>query len=330
MAELRRHPILGEWVVVCPGRADYVSERCQSPCLFCPGNEGLCGVEICSTEPSPGAGSSNSRIRVVAGSPPLFQIEGGLGKRAVGMCDCMLSVGAHEIVIETPLHHDDLDSLDDGGLRGLFDVLRSRCADLARDERFRHITIFKLNASNATGNRVHPVWDILATPFIPRAVKDELQGAQQYFLLKERCVFCDYIRQEAAAKDRVVLQDPHAIAVVPYAARFPFEIWLMPLEHSPDFGRARDDVALGIARILKALVAALKRLDDYQGYIISIHTAPARRGKEGAWQTLDQDYHWHIEVRPRLDGVDGIRDSVGFYLNSVPSEEAARILRSRL
>jgi UDPglucose--hexose-1-phosphate uridylyltransferase len=330
MAELRRHPILGEWVVVCPGREDYISERSQPPCQFCPGNEDRCGVEIRATAPSPGSGGPGARVRVVAGSPPLFQIEGGLEKRAVGMCDCMQSVGAHEIVIETPVHNDDLDSLDDNALHSLFDVLRRRWADLARDERFRHITMFKLNACDIRGNRVHPVWDIVATPFIPRAVKDELHGAKQYFLLKERCAFCDYIRQEAAAKERIVIQDPRTIAVLPYAARFPFEMWLMPLEHSPDFGRAREDVTLAMAQALKALVAMLKRLDDYKGYMVSIHTAPARRGKEGAWQTLDQDYHWHMEVRPRLNGADGIRESVGFYLNSMPSEEAARILRSPL
>lgn len=327
MAELRRHPILGEWVVICPEMEDYLSERCQAPCLYCHGNEDSCGVEIYSIEAPSGNGSSDGRIRVVAGSPPLFQIEGGLGKHAVGMCDCMQSVGAHEIVIESPVHDADLDSLDDETLCGIFDVLRSRSADLARDHRFRHISIFKLNACNDSGNRVHPVWDIVATPFIPRMIKDELRGAKQYFLHKERCAFCDYTRQEAAARERVIFQDPHTIAILPYAARFPFEIWLLPLRHSPDFGAASGDESLSAARSLKRLVTALKQLEHYKGYMISLHSAPVRRAKAGAWETIDQDYHWHMELKPRLNGVDGVHESAGFHMNSMPSEEAACILR---
>lgn len=330
MAELRRHPILGEWVVICPEREDYLSERCQSPCPYCPGNEDRCGVEIYAGNPLSVNGDEDGAIRVVAGSPPLFKIEGGLGKRAVGMCDCMQSIGAHEIVIESPAHDDDLDSLDDSALCALFNVLRLRSADLARDERFRHVTMFRLNTCDDSGNRTHPVWDIVATPFIPRQIKDELYGAKQYFLHKERCAFCDYIRQEADEKERVIIQDPHTIAILPYAARFPFEIWLMPLRHAPDFGAAGEDESLSIARSLKRLITAFKHLENYEGYMISIHTAPVRHNKEGAWRTLDQDYHWHMEIRPRLNGVDGIRESVGFHLNSVPSEEAALVLRSHL
>jgi UDPglucose--hexose-1-phosphate uridylyltransferase len=327
---LRRHPILGEWVVICPERVDYLSERCQSPCAYCPGNEGRRGVEIYTRNPLPGSGDGGGPIRVVAGSPPLFKIEGGLGKRAVGMCDCMQSIGAHEIVIESPVHDDDLDSLDERVLCAVFDVLRLRSLDLARDERFRHVTMFRLSTCNESGDRVHPVWDIVATPFIPRQIKDELHGAKQYFLHKERCAFCDYIRQEAAGKERVIIQDPHAIAVLPYAARFPFEIWLMPVKHAPDFGAAGEAESLSMARSLKRIVAAFKCLEHYEGYMISIHTAPVRRRKEGAWQTLDQDYHWHMELRPRLNGADGIRESVGFHLNPVPSEEAALVMRSHL
>ena len=330
MAELRRHPILGEWVVICPEREDHLSERCHAPCLYCGGNEDRCGVEIYASEPPSDNGNSNGRIRVVAGSPPLFQIEGGLGKRAVGMCDCMQSIGAHEVVIESPAHDGDLDTLDDETVCGLLDVLRLRSADLMRDERFRHITMFKLNTCNDSGNRVHPVWDIVATPFIPRTIKDELRGAKQYFLHKERCAFCDYTRQEADAIERVIIQDPHTIAILPYAARFPFEIWLLPLRHSPDFGTATAEETLSIARSLKRLIAALKRLEHYRGYMVSIHTAPVRRKKPGAWKTIEQDYHWHIELRPRLNGVDGVRESVGFHMNSMPSEEAAGVLRSYL
>ncbi len=330
MAELRRHPVFREWVVVFPERVDYLAGRLGPSCLYCPGNEGRRGTGIYTREWASADGHPGGRIEVVAGSPPLFKIEGDLDKHAVGMCDCMQGIGAHEVVIESPAHDDDLESLDDRALSALFDVLRRRWADLAGDERFRHITMSRLDTCDDSGNRVHPVWDIVATPFIPRSIKDELLGAKQYFLHKERCAFCDYIRQEAAAEERVVIDDPHTIAIVPYAARFPFEIWLMPPQHSPDFAAAGEEETLAVARALRSLVGALKRLEQYKGYMVSVHTAPIRRERDDAWQTIDQDYHWYIELRPRLNGVDGMTESAGFHLNPVPSEEAARILKSHL
>jgi UDPglucose--hexose-1-phosphate uridylyltransferase len=330
MAELRRHPIYGEWVVVCPEREGYFSDRCLTPCTYCRGGEERRGVEIYAAPAPRGSGDGGGMVRVVAGSPPLFQIEGDLGKRAVGMCDCMESVGAHEIVIESPSHEADLDSIDAERLSGIFNVIRLRSADLARDKRFHHVGVFKLNHCDHTGNRVHPVWDIVATPFIPRAIKDELRGAKQYFLHKERCAFCDYIRQEAAAKERVIIHDQHTIAILPYAARFPFEIWLMPLAHSPDFNSCSAAESITMARALKKVIRALKQLENYKGYIVSIHTAPTRRKKLGAWQTIEQDYHWHLEIKPLLDGLDGIREAVGFHMKPMPSEEAARLLRACL
>ena len=111
---------------------------------------------------------------------------------------------------------------------------------------------------------------------------------------------------------------------------FPFEIWLMPLNHSPDFGAASGEESLSFARALKRLIGAYKQLEHYRGYMLSIHTAPVRTAGEGDWETIDQDFHWHMELRPRLNGADGITESVGFHLNSVPSEEAARILRQYL
>jgi UDPglucose--hexose-1-phosphate uridylyltransferase len=167
----------------------------------------------------------------------------------------------------------------------------------------------------------------MATPFVPGPTKEELKGCARYFSYKERCVLCDYIRQEKEAGTRLVCQEPHALAVSPYAARFAYEVWVLPTRHSPDFGSVGTDEIGSAARVLKRLAGAMMQLPQSRGYVIGLHTAPFRRPRPGAWKTIELDYHWHFEVRPRLDVSDGLREFGGFHLNPVPPEEAAATLQ---
>ena len=68
-------------------------------------------------------------------------------------------------------------------------------------------------------------------------------------------------------------------------------------------------------------------LPESHGYVVNLHTAPYRKPKPGSWKTIDADYHWHLDVKPRLDLLNGLKESGGFHLNPVPPEAAAEILR---
>ena len=324
MAELRRHPVSGEWVVICPEKN--TTRRCDggNGCIFCPGNEGLTGSEVYRVN---GGGDSDSpgwRIRVVAESPPLFHIEGDFSKKAAGLCDCMEAIGAHEVLIESPAHDTELEGLEEGHIAAVLSVLKTRAADLARDDRLRQVFIFKVRTVDPV---THPSWHIVSTPFVPGTIKEELKGSARYFSYKERCVLCDYISQEKKTGARVICDEPHAIAISPYAARFPYEVWVLPTGHSPDFETIGGDEIRSLAAILKRVTSALVRLPESRGYVINLHTAPFRKPKPGAWETIDRDYHWHLDIRPRLDLLNGLKESGGFHVNPVSPEAAAEALR---
>jgi UDPglucose--hexose-1-phosphate uridylyltransferase len=72
-------------------------------------------------------------------------------------------------------------------------------------------------------------------PILPINVTQELEGAKQYFLYKERCVFCDIIRQEMDGGTRVVAENENFLTLAPYAPRFPFETWILPKQHESSF-----------------------------------------------------------------------------------------------
>jgi UDPglucose--hexose-1-phosphate uridylyltransferase len=326
LAELRRHPVSGEWVVICPEKSTLISSDGGDGCIYCPGNETRTGQEILRVGANGSTGGSDWKVRVVAESPPLFHVEGDFGKKAAGICDRMEAIGAHEIVVESPYHDIEFEDLDDAQTYRLLDTLRMRSEDLSKDRRLRQVLIFKVRSLTPECPRSHPTWHIVSTPFVPALIKQELNGSREYFAYKERCVLCDYIREELRVKARVIHEDSEAIAVSPYSARFPFEVWVLPLSHSPDFRSIRPEEISGVGRVLKRVIGGLKRLPNSEGYIVSIHTAPYRKPKADAWKTLDLDYHWHVQIRPRVDLLNGLKESGGFHLNPIPPEEAAKTI----
>ena len=154
-------------------------------------------------------------------------------------------------------------------------------------------------------------------------------GAKKYFADHERCVYCDLIAQECEAQERVVIENDHYVALVPFASRFPFEVWIVPKIHNCDFAKAASPSISSLSQILKELLTRLKIGLNDPGYNYVIHTAPFRRhtAKDAYWKTIEDDYHWHIEVMPRLTHVAGFEKGTGFYICAIPPESTAEFLR---
>jgi UDPglucose--hexose-1-phosphate uridylyltransferase len=130
-----------------------------------------------------------------------------------------------------------------------------------------------------------------------------------------------------ASKERLILDIDGFIAVVPFASRFPFEVWIMPKKHSPDFVTLDAGVRLELAKVIKKVLSKLKKGLNDPVYNYVLHTAPFRREKTGYWKSIDYDYHWHIEIIPRLTRVAGFEWGTGFYICPVTPEDAAKFLR---
>ena len=206
-------------------------------------------------------------------------------------------------------------------------------ADLERDPRFRYVLWFKNHGAIAGAGRIgHSRSQLIATPVTPLRVKEELVGARRYFEDKERCLVCDLLAQEREAKVRVVLDSTHIMVLCPFAARFPFELWIVPKRHSCDFTKAQPEEIADLAQVFKQILSRLKSVLDDPPYNYLLHTAPLRqpRGKIGHWKTIEEDYHWHIELIPRLTRVAGFEWGSGFYINPTPPEESAKYLREAI
>ncbi len=338
MSELRKDPLVGRWVIISTERArrpdeflpiSAPSEATQPDCPFCQGNEGETSPEIFSDRAQGSAPNTPGwNIRVVPSISPVLRVEGQLERKARGLYDVITGIGAHEIIVETPTHVASLAQLPHEQIRRVIDTYIQRMIDLERDERFKYVLLFKNCGRVAGEGRFrHSRSQLIALPVNPIRLKEELHGAQQYYELKERCLFCDVIRQELDAQKRIAAETTHFVAVTPFASRFPFEIWILPKGHSPDFNHLGLEQRSDLARILKAVLSKLSRVLDHPPYNAILHTAPFRRRKAGYWRSIDQDFHWHLEIMPRLTRVAGFEWGSGFYINPTSPEEAARFLR---
>ena len=285
-------------------------------CQFCAGHEDETPPEVLSYRD----GSNHWTLRVVPNKYPALRVEGAIEREGEGMFDKMSGIGAHEVIIECPDHKISLADLTDKNVENLFWAFRDRILDLKRDIRLRYVLLFKNHGEGAGASLEHSHSQLIALPVVPVQVQDEIDGGLRYYKFKERCVYCDMLRQEAASGARVVLDTDEILVATPYASRFPFETWVIPRRHRSHFETADASMIQSLAWAVRATIRKLERVLELPAYNFLIHTAPVQEGPM-------EHYHWHLEIIPRLTKVAGFEWGAGFYINPTPPEEAAQFLR---
>jgi UDPglucose--hexose-1-phosphate uridylyltransferase len=328
LPEFRRDPITGRWVIIATERArrpqDFSREQVVIKggrfCPFCPGNESKTPPEVLSYRTGGGANEPGWTLRVVPNKFPALRVEGDFDRQGDGIYDRMNGIGAHEVVIETPQHDLTLATMQDKAVEAVFWAYRDRILDLKKDGRMRYILVFKNHGEAAGASLEHSHSQLIALPVVPRRVVEEMEGSKKYFDSRERCIYCDIIRQEVQTGSRVVLETEHFVAVCPYAARFPFEVWILPRQHFSHFEASDAPVFANLSWVMPVVLREIDKVLEHPAYNFMIHTAPLQ-------DPAQPYYHWHIELIPKLTKVAGFEWGTGFYINPTSPEEAANFLR---
>jgi UDPglucose--hexose-1-phosphate uridylyltransferase len=326
--ELRKDPVVGRWVIIASDRSrrpsDFSPElprRRTSRCVFCEGNEDKTPPEILAARPPESRPDGPGwTYRVVANKFPALRIEGDLEPSGEGLFDRMNGVGAHEVVVESPDHAASLATMSIDAVADVLLAYRERVLDLKKDPRFEYVLVFKNYGEPAGASLEHPHSQLIATPIIPIMVLEELGGSARYWEMKERCVWCDILRQERRAGRRVILESNGFAVVAPFAPRFPFETWILPSRHRSSFEDSEIDEIRGLAAVLREFFRRLGAALNDPPFNFMLHTAPLRE------PTLDY-FHWHLEIIPKLTRVAGFEWGTGFFINPVPPEDATAALR---
>ena len=328
MPELRKDPIIGRWVIIATERGkrphDFVIEEEMVKggfCPFCPGNEHTTPPEIFAIrEPGTEPNTAGWHLRVVNNKFPALVLQGEPDRAGEGIFDKMNGIGTHEVIIENPDHQDTLASISVDDFVTVLTAYQERIKTLAQDPRFRYVLIFKNQGRAAGASLEHSHSQLIGLPIVPELVMEELNGSKFYYNWKERCVFCDMIRQETQQKKRLVLENDEFVALCPFAPRSPFEVWILPKTHFSSFVDLREESYRLLAEIFSE---TLKRLEKSLGkapYNFILHTAPIREPEIPY-------YHWHFEIMPKLTLMAGFEWGSGFFINPTPPEDAAQFLK---
>ncbi len=321
--ELRKDPITRSWVITGePGEA----APDDAPCRFCP--QSSRPTQVVGSMPAVDGGPWSARA--VVHPSPLYRIEGDPQRTGMGIYDNMRTVGAHEVLVENPQHDRPLWELSDAALAQFLKLAGQRIQDLKRDGRFKYITVFKNHGAAAGQEFEHPASQLTATTFVPRRVLYELRACRDYFEQKERCVFCDILAQEERQRTRIVETRGDYVALCPYAPRVPYETWLLPRPHEPNFETAvlRRENLSDLATLLRRTLRRI--LGVSEAFHLVLHTSPNTGGKGRMldyWKTLEEDYHWHIEIMPIVPGRSKSYTFKETYYTDVTPEAAAARLR---
>lgn len=329
MSQLRFDTSTGDWVVFAPSRAlrphHFGADRktpsapvSSTPCPFCPGNEAFTPPEIYAVRSPDGQGPW--RVRVIPNKFPALRIEADTRRIVEGPSfQYMEGCGAHEVIVESPDHSAILAQQSVEQIDLVLRTVQFRQQDLMRDRRFQAMIAFKNHGIAAGTSLEHPHWQMIATPVVPRFLREKYAVATEYFDRTGECLYSVKLEDELAAGKRILAQNSAYVAVLPYASHVPFETWIMPRRHRSAFSDVPADELRPLADLLRLVLLKLHTALDNPSYNLTIDTVC--RGDE------DKDYFlWHMRILPRLTTTAGFEMGSGMAINTVFPEDARNFL----
>jgi len=315
MPNLRQNIITGEWVVIAPERAkrpeDFVIEKKEKTkempkdCPFCvPGP--AYQTKIIETP----------NIYVIPNKFPSFIPEDAILEQGGDLYPSYKALGYHEVVI-LKNHLVDLQDISVAVMDELFYLYQERIKKHLQDAAVEYSMVIQNHGEDSGASIGHPHSQIFASSILPTYISREFKGAKKYFREHKNCVFCDLVKFEKEKAARIVLENNTYIAFCFFAARFPFEIWILPKNHQNYFEQIGKSLRIGLAQIMSSILKLLDRKLHDPAYNFFIHTSPPEEygGKEF--------YHWHIEITPRLSKYGGYELGSGTIIDIVSPEKAA-------
>jgi UDPglucose--hexose-1-phosphate uridylyltransferase len=315
--ELRKDAITGWWVAVLVERP-YAHERFAHPAMAV-SDGGAC--HNCVEPPGDGVRVRTLRAHAfrVAGveqpgraGPADSERQQGLG--LVG------DVGSWRTIAAPPGHHGRLADEDEAIVIEMLRHARDAIVAARAAGGTSYVQVVQNHGRQAGALTNHLCLDFYDLPQIPHRVGEELGGAARFVIREGTCPYCRLVRDEAASRERLVFEDAAGVAFAPYASRSPFELWVVPRQHEADFALASD---AGLTSAAETLRKVLRMLDALDGppYNLVLHTAPLH-------DRVEETYHWHWEIHPRLREIAGLELGTGLPVNPVSPETAVEELRS--
>lgn len=231
------------------------------------------------------------------------------------------AVGHHEVIVESPNHDEHPADARIPQLTLVINAYIDRLRELSKKPYVKYVSIFRNHGLEAGASLSHAHSQIIATPFIPKTVEEEMKTSKRFYAKNRKCVFCGVIKKECKGH-RLILENNHFAAFAPYASINPLEFWILPKKHQATLLNMTQAETKALAETLKTCLSALKKLVNDPPYNYGIHLAIDKNA--------GKHYHWHLEVYPKLAIWAGFEKSTGIYINTVTPEATAESLRKTI
>ena len=309
--DMREDILTGEWVAMAAHRQ---ARAFLPPKEFCP---------LCPTKSDFGTEVADSTFEVVVfenRSPSFSAPSDQLPPETIQ------ALGRCEVVVFSDQHEGSFGNLDLAQMRTVLSAWIDRTREISQLPYVEQVFVFENRGEEVGVTLNHPHGQIYSYPFITPRTTKMLQAAQAHFDKTKTPLLTSVIAREIKDEVRVIAQNEHWIAYVPFAARYPFEIHVAPKVFVPDLAELTDAVADAFPEVAKEV---LLRLDGVFGipmaYIAAWHQAPVRTGRDVL------GLHWQITSIRRAPGklkyLAGSEAAMGAFIMDLEPEQSAAQLR---
>jgi UDPglucose--hexose-1-phosphate uridylyltransferase len=326
MSEIRQNRLTGEWVIIAPERAKrggnlaQPRERVEIPswvatCPFCPGNEA--GNDECYRV----VGDDGQwTLRSVVNKFSVLSTAGELSGQSHGVGESVSGVGLHEVLVECREHHLTMALLPVAHVQRILEAYLHRFRAFYADSRVRHVIVFKNHGADAGASQQHPHSQIVGIPIVPGQVLERIERSRRIFAETGQCVACALIAEERDHQCRIIAENAHFIAFIPFAALSPYHLWIFPKTHAACFSALPAEALPALAALLRTVLAKVYGLLDNPAFNLIVRSLAPEECEA-------PHFHWYISIVPRVNKVAGFELGTGMYVNPSLPELSAAALR---
>lgn len=330
--EIRQDVTTGDYVIIATDRANRplqgiscskaVLEVDKTPhCPFCEGNESLTPPEVFAVRDHGRTDTPGWRVRIVPNKYPALHHQNHPSMAENPLFPKQPAMGVHEVVIETPVHNGDFGRLSDSDICAVFRAISDRQKFFYNLPFVKSVALFKNHGPMAGSSLMHPHWQIATLPMVPPAISRRLERLDDFYKQHGQCILCKMAQEEIISDERILFEKSGMVVFHPFASRFPFETWVMPVIHAPTLVDLNENELEAFALALRDAVAIIqKALGPFEFNISFIDGANA----------IDPKRHFHFFARiiPRRNFIAGFELGTDTFMNTHAPEQTAKFCRT--